>query len=208
MCSREVLKQYACHLISDGGTKVLAGGVDETHMERQIKSTLLICCIALGGCATISVKDPSAVVQKKPQLTIKEMLPFRFCNLPCRDVVAKPTDSPGSNGTPVAYRSISDVIAVGYASIAAQPSNDPAQQRLMAARASKLDAYRNLYEQVFGVSIGSNSTMDDRSIRKESVRTNISGTLRGVEVVSIEPLGTDTYQTTLRLPADTVIANR
>lgn len=203
-----MLKQYVCHLISDGGAKVLAGGVDETHMERQFKTTLLICCIALGGCATISVKDPSVVAQKKPQLTIKEMLPFRFCKLPCREVAAKPAASQGTGSNPVAYRPTSDVIAVGYASIAAQPSNDPAQQRLMAARASKLDAYRNLYEQVFGVSIGSNSTMDDRSIRKESIRTNISGTLRGVEVVSIEPLGTDTYQTTLRLPADTVIANR
>jgi len=176
-------------------------------MAHLFKTSLLSCCLVFSGCATVSLKDPAVVAQKKPQLTIKALLPFRLCKPPCADLEPKQPVTQSAVMPGAAYHPAADVIAVGYASVAAQPSTDPAQQRLMAARASKLDAYRNLYEQVMGVSIGSNSTMDDRSMRKESIRTNISGTLRGVEVVSIEPLGTDTYQTTLRLPAE-VAASR
>lgn len=177
-------------------------------MDQQLKKAALACCIALTGCATVSVRDPAAAVQPPPPVTIKALLPFRFCKPPCADVMAeKHVTAPADTQTAVAHPK-SDIFAVGFASIAAQPSTDPAQQRLMAARASKLDAYRNLYEQVFGISINSTSAMDGHALNREGIRTNISGTLRGVEIVSIEPLGTDTYQTTLKLSADTNIELR
>jgi len=94
-----------------------------------------------------------------------------------------------------------DLIVVGYASVTAQPSTDAAERRLMAARASRLDAYRSMAELVFGVHFGSESTADDSRLRNDNTRTRVSGHLRGVEIVSIQPLGNDTYQTTLRLPA-------
>jgi hypothetical protein len=93
-----------------------------------------------------------------------------------------------------------DLIAVGYASITAQPSTDVAQRRLMAARASRIDAYRNMAELVYGVTFGSESRTDDNRLQNDVTRTRVTGRLQGVEVISIEPLGNDTYQTTLRLP--------
>jgi hypothetical protein len=42
------------------------------------------------------------------------------------------------------------ITATGYAVVTVQNHKNPAQQRLMAIRASKLDAYRNLTEQVYG----------------------------------------------------------
>ena len=42
------------------------------------------------------------------------------------------------------------LVATGYAVISVQNHKNPAQQRLMAIRASKLDAYRSLTEQVYG----------------------------------------------------------
>ena len=42
------------------------------------------------------------------------------------------------------------LVATGYAVISVQNHKNPAQQRLLAIRASKLDAYRALTEQVYG----------------------------------------------------------
>jgi len=94
-----------------------------------------------------------------------------------------------------------DIVAVGFASIGAQTGKDSAQQRLMAARASKVDAYRNLAEQVYGVTLGSETVLEDHKLQGDAVRTRIAGIVSGAELVSVEPLGSDTYQTTLRLPA-------
>ena len=44
----------------------------------------------------------------------------------------------------------SNIIATGYAVISVQKADTPAQQRLLSIRASKLDAYRVLMEQVYG----------------------------------------------------------
>jgi outer membrane protein FlgP len=50
------------------------------------------------------------------------------------------------------------ITATGYAVVAVQNHKNPAQQRLMAIRASKLDAYRNLTEQVYGQQLDATST--------------------------------------------------
>ena len=42
-----------------------------------------------------------------------------------------------------------NIVATGYAVISVQPHDNPAQQRLLSIRASKLDAYRSLMEQVY-----------------------------------------------------------
>ena len=49
--------------------------------------------------------------------------------------------------------------ATGYAVIDVQPSDIPAQRRLLAIRAAKLDAYRGLTEQVYGQYLDSTTTV-------------------------------------------------
>jgi hypothetical protein len=93
-----------------------------------------------------------------------------------------------------------DVEAIGYASINAQHADDLSQRRLLAARASRLDAYRNLVEQIYGVQFSSDSAMLDARLGEDSFHTRVEGSMCGATVVSIEPLGDDLYQTRLRLP--------
>ncbi|MFN5811085.1 MAG: hypothetical protein ACK44R_07880, partial [Burkholderiales bacterium] len=57
--------------------------------------------------------------------------------------------SPASMITPMLERK-ETMVATGYAVISIQNHKNPAQQRLLAIRASKLDAYRALTEQVYG----------------------------------------------------------
>ena len=89
--------------------------------------------------------------------------------------------------------------ATGYAVITVQNSKNPSQQRLMAIRASKLDAYRNLTEQVYGQQVDASSTVSDMVVLNDTFRTKVEGIIYGAQLVSITPVGEDTYETTLSL---------
>lgn len=91
------------------------------------------------------------------------------------------------------------ISATGYAVIAIQKSEDAAQRRLLAIRASKLDAYRALAEQVYGQHVDSQTTIGDLVIGNDNFRARVEGVIYGAELESIEPLGGDTYAVTLSL---------
>jgi hypothetical protein len=88
--------------------------------------------------------------------------------------------------------------------VAVQNHKNPAQQRLMAIRASKLDAYRNLTEQVYGQQLDASSTVADMVVTNDIFRTKVEGVIYGARLVSITPVGEDTYETTLSLDRDVV----
>ena len=89
--------------------------------------------------------------------------------------------------------------ATGYAVVTVQNHRNPAQQRLMAIRASKLDAYRALTEQVYGQQIDASSTVADMTVTSDTFRAKVEGVIYGATLVSITPVGEDTYETTLSL---------
>ncbi len=91
------------------------------------------------------------------------------------------------------------LVATGYAVISVQNHKNPAQQRLMAIRASKLDAYRSLTEQVYGQQLDANTTVADMTVMSDTFRTKVQGVIYGAKLVSITPVGEDTYETTLSL---------
>ncbi len=96
------------------------------------------------------------------------------------------------------------ITATGYAVVAVQNHKNPAQQRLMAIRASKLDAYRNLTEQVYGQQLDASSTVADMVVTNDTFRTKVEGVIYGARLVSITPVGEDTYETTRSLEKDVV----
>ena len=94
--------------------------------------------------------------------------------------------------------------ATGYAVISVQNHRLPAQQRLLAIRASKLDAYRALTEQVYGQYLDATTTVADMVVQSDSFRARVEGVIYGAALVSITPVGDDTYETTLSLDASVV----
>jgi hypothetical protein len=90
-------------------------------------------------------------------------------------------------------------VATGYAVISVQNHKNAAQQRLLAIRASKLDAYRSLTEQVYGQQLDANTTVADMTVLNDTFRTRVEGVIYGANLVSITPVGEDTYETTLSL---------
>lgn len=108
-----------------------------------------------------------------------------------------------TKAVPVVQRR-SAIRATGYAVISVQPSDVDAQQRLLAIRASKLDAYRGLTEQVYGQYLDASTTVADMAVMSDTFRTQVEGVIYGAKVVSIAPVGDDTYETTMSLDQDVV----
>lgn len=91
------------------------------------------------------------------------------------------------------------ITVTGYAVIALQPSEDPAQRRLLAIRASKLDAYRALAEHVYGQLVDSQTTIGDLVIGNDFLSSKVQGVIYGAQLERIDPLANDTYAVTLSL---------
>ncbi len=60
---------------------------------------------------------------------------------------------------------------------------NPAQARIAAERAAKIDALRNALEVVKGVSISSSSTVEDFMLTSDTVKTEVNGVIQGAVVV-------------------------
>ncbi len=92
--------------------------------------------------------------------------------------------------------------AVGYGSGNSHETYSPGQKRLMAMRASKLDAYRALAEQVHGVRVTGNSTVGALMVQSDSFRVYIDAYVRGARVLTVTPMADGNYETTIELDFD------
>jgi hypothetical protein len=90
------------------------------------------------------------------------------------------------------------ISGVGFAPISLQKSEHETQRMLMAIKASKIAAYAELAEQVYGQKVSSNTTMEDMIISNQQLSASIQGLIRGAKVVKSYPVG-DTYTTELQL---------
>jgi len=97
-----------------------------------------------------------------------------------------------------------NILATGYAVIIAQKSDIPAQQRILSIRASKLDAYRALMEQIYGQYLDANTTIGEMVMKSDTLKARVQGMVYGARLVSINPVGDDTYETTLSLDKNIV----
>ncbi|GAA5213855.1 LPP20 family lipoprotein [Corallincola platygyrae] len=88
--------------------------------------------------------------------------------------------------------------AVGYAPISSQSGLDENTRMLQAMRASKMDAYRELAEQIYGQQVTAGSAMGGTTLDQDRLQVAVSGVVRGARVVRTYPLG-DIYATELEL---------
>ncbi|UGA56441.1 LPP20 family lipoprotein [Vibrio sp. VB16] len=88
--------------------------------------------------------------------------------------------------------------AVGYASVSEQKGESVEEQRIRAMRASKIDAYRELAEQIYGMRVSGRASLQDQRLGTELTTGSVDGVIRGAEVVRSYPVG-DSYVTELEL---------
>lgn len=136
--------------------------------------------------------SPSAVIRAS-------MLSAALCLTGCNSLITKhvewetiePQDYPILN-------------AVGYAPIDAQLGVDASSKRLMAIKASKLDAYRELAEQVYGQKVDGEQALSNLILTNNQLKSSVEGVIRGATVVKTYPVGEDTYATELALDMENV----
>jgi hypothetical protein len=74
---------------------------------------------------------------------------------------------------------------------------------LMAIKASKLAAYVELAEQVYGQQLSNKVSMADLLINDQQLKASVQGIIRGAKVVKSYPVG-DVYTTELQLDFEDV----
>ncbi len=89
--------------------------------------------------------------------------------------------------------------AVGYAPIAAQLGESDSMREIMAMKASKLDAYKELAEQVYGQRINGDESLANLVLSNSQLKASVEGVIRGAKVIKTYPVGEDTYATELEL---------
>ena len=166
-------------------------------MNKMSKYSMLMLALVMAACQSATkagvADNASAKAEAKPA-------PVAEVKAPEVKAEAKPAakDEAVSMITPMAERAAT-IRATGYAVISTQNHKNPAQQRLMAIRASKLDAYRALTEQVYGQQLDATTTVAEMMITSDTFRTRVQGIIYGAVLESITPIGDDTYETTLSL---------
>jgi hypothetical protein len=161
--------------------------------------------LALSGCQTML---PWSLTTSKEPVKVQAAAEAPVS----RAAVARPAAAEPSAPAPVAAQRAESagmvapliekretLTATGYAVISVQNHRNPAQQRLMAIRAAKLDAYRALAEQVYGQQLDATTPVADMMVQSDTFRAKVEGVIYGAVLVSITPAGDDTYETTLSL---------
>lgn len=94
--------------------------------------------------------------------------------------------------------------AVGYAPISVQQGNDDTTRMLMAIKASKLEAYRELAEQVYGQRVDGDQSLQSLIVTNTQLKSSVEGVIRGARVVKSYAVGENTYATELELNLEDV----
>ena len=78
-----------------------------------------------------------------------------------------------------------------------------AQRKLLAMRASRLDAYRAMAEQVYGLRIEGGSTVGSLALKDDSFKVYIDAFIRGARVTNVAQREDGTYETSVEMDFDT-----
>jgi len=79
----------------------------------------------------------------------------------------------------------------------------PAQRKLLAMRAARLDAYRAMAEQVYGLRIEGGSTVGSLALKDDGFKVYIDAFIRGARVTNVAQREDGTYETTVEMDFDT-----
>ncbi|AYM87318.1 MULTISPECIES: LPP20 family lipoprotein [Pseudoalteromonas] len=88
--------------------------------------------------------------------------------------------------------------AVGYAPISLQQGANKSQKQLMAIKASKLEAYRELTEQVYGQKITAGTSVAGAIAQNDYMESKVQGIIKGAQIIKTYSVD-DVYVTELEL---------
>ncbi|MFP4155261.1 MAG: LPP20 family lipoprotein [Halothiobacillaceae bacterium] len=92
--------------------------------------------------------------------------------------------------------------AKGQGAGSTDPNLSATQRHLLGMRAARVDAYRNLAEQLRGVRINGSTTIADLAADNDRIRAQVDAFVRGATLVSIDRISGDMFEATLELRID------
>ncbi|WP_228767075.1 MULTISPECIES: LPP20 family lipoprotein [Thiomicrorhabdus] len=172
----------------------------------------LLASMALTGCALTETKmpeGPNAIsVVSDPAREPVVMLPQRtVAGLQQQGMVAPqgveiaPQRSVVKM-TEVGKPELIKITGIGYGAEDTYAGYTTGQRRLLAIRSSKLDAYRSLAEQLYGIKIDSTTTVATLTAKNDSFRARVNALVRGARVVSVTPMADQNYETIMEVYVD------
>lgn len=78
-------------------------------------------------------------------------------------------------------------------------ATSPGQGQALARRAAVVDAYRNLAEIIYGTQVENNTTIEQLAVKKDTVKTSVSGLIRNARITDEEKMDNGTYQVTMTI---------
>lgn len=92
------------------------------------------------------------------------------------------------------------VLAVGYGALGSTSSQYTlGQQKLMAMRAARVDAYRVLAEQVYGFRVWGNTAVSSFATQNDNIRTYVDALIRGARLVNMTAVADGNFEATVEL---------
>lgn len=100
---------------------------------------------------------------------------------------------------PVNIVEIPTITGIGFSAISIQPGQNLNQKRIMAIKAARLDALRQLTEQVHGIQLSGSTKIAEAIVQSDTLRADIQGVILGARTVSIDPSSSDTYKVVVEI---------
>jgi hypothetical protein len=94
---------------------------------------------------------------------------------------------------PIEPLSLKTISAIGYGTVEKSDRYSRSQIKLMAMRASKMDAYRSLAEQLNGMQLRGQTAVENMEVTHESYQVYLNAYLRGARVTRTSAIGSDIY---------------
>lgn len=169
-------------------------------MRRFLTRPVLLCALAAPLPACLSVAPDMSATSALPDDASGEAMALAAL----RDEMRADGTSEPIKALVAETTAIAPLMGQGRAQVARQPGSSLNEKRLMAIRAARLDALRDLTEQVHGIALESETTLRDTVVRNDSLRILVEGEIRGARTARITPKGNDSYEVVLTLDPDVV----
>jgi hypothetical protein len=169
--------------------------MEKTMMNIKVKPLAMLPLVALLGACQVPVVLQSGSATS-PQANTASLTDLDMSQTESLAAVKEVLDAKADQ--------IPTLSAVGYAVISSQPGRSDAQKRLMAIRAARMVAMRDLAEQIHGLQVDSSTTVIDLMVQNDTFRGIVTGTIRGARTVRINPTGSDTYEIVLEIDRDMI----
>ena len=88
----------------------------------------------------------------------------------------------------------SNIIKSTGMGIAPEYATNPGQAQALARSAAIVDAYRNLAATIYGVELENESTIEQLAVKKDTIKTSVSGLIKNARILDEEVLPNGAYQ--------------